>query len=61
MQPTVPSPATVRASLTMARIKRDNDRRSALRRAGVSGALTRAELAALPILRDNAPHARRVR
>jgi hypothetical protein len=58
---TVPSPVTVRAAVTMARIKRDNDRRSALRRAGVSGALTRAELAALPVVRDTAPHARRVR
>jgi hypothetical protein len=60
MQTTV-SPATVRAQLTMARIRRDEARRSNMRRHGVKGPLTRAELAALPIVRDNAPHARRVR
>jgi hypothetical protein len=43
---TTPTPATVRASLTMARIRQTEARRRNLRRAGVSGALTRAELAA---------------
>jgi hypothetical protein len=58
---TTPSPATVRASLTMARIRQNEARRSNLRRHGVRTALTRAELAALPVAQDNAPHARRVR
>jgi hypothetical protein len=60
MQTTV-SPATVRAQLTMARIKRDEARRSNLRRHGVNTPLTRAELAATPHRVDLAPHARRVR
>ena len=47
MQTSQPSPATVRASLTMKRIARDEARRSNLRRHGVRTPLTRAELAAL--------------
>lgn len=58
---TTPTPATVRASLTMARIRQTEARRSNLRRAGVKGPLTRAELAATAPVRDNAPHARRAR
>ena len=61
MQTTNVSPATVRAQLTMARIRRDEARRSNLRRHGVNTPLTRAELAATPHVRDLAPHARRVR
>ena len=60
MQTTV-SPATVAAQLTMDRIRRDEARRSNLRRHGVNTPLTRAELAATPHRVDPAPHARRVR
>jgi hypothetical protein len=45
----------------MSRIKRDESRRSNLRRHGVKTALTRAELAALPITQPVALHARKVR
>ena len=55
------SPATVSAQHTMARIRRDEARRSNLRRHGVRSPLTRAELAATPHVRDLAPHARRIR
>jgi hypothetical protein len=46
MAQTQPSPATVRAAQTMARIRQDEARRAKLRKAGVRTALTRAELAA---------------
>lgn len=58
---TTASPLTVRAAHNMARIRQDEARRANLRKNGVKTALTRAELAALPVLRDVAPHARRVR
>jgi len=58
---TTPTPATVRAAVTMARIRQTEARRRNLRRAGVSGALTRAELAARPITQPLALHARKAR
>lgn len=61
MQSTQPSPATLRAQLTMKRIARDEARRSNLRRHGVRTPLTRAELAATPLAQPLALHARRVR
>jgi hypothetical protein len=61
MRTTTVSPATVRAAVTMSRIKRDESRRSNLRRHGVKTALTRAELAALPLTQPVALHARKVR
>lgn len=55
------TPLTVHRQTVAARIRQDEARRSNLRRHGVRTPLTRAELAALPVARDVAPHARRVR
>jgi len=49
--PATVSPLSVAAVKNMDRIRRDEARRRNLRRAGVTSPLTRAELAALPVVR----------